>query len=119
MDLKGKPSDGVVFGPDSVQKKTENRAEQSDNPSANIVSVENGKLTNATNDRSQLTSDETTTVKVTKNKVEMAPMAHEIEPMKRDESEVDFCSSSEVSKTKTNEISGVFLNEGMRCVIIL
>jgi len=108
MKFEAIPAGNILFDRDSIGKRIENRTEQSDDPSANIVSVENGESTNVKNDRSVLTSDEISTPNISKNVV---PKAHETENMKGKPTVTLCASDSDVSKINTNGISIVICNE--------
>ena len=104
----------IIFGRDYIAKKIENRTEQSDDPSTNIVSVENGELANVINDGSLLTSDEIPTPNNLKSTASGVPKAHGAENIKGKPTEETLCASdSDVSKIHTNGISAVLFNEGM------
>lgn len=107
-------SSGIIIGRDSNGKKPENRAEQSDDPSTNIVSVENGESTNAMADGNLLTSDESSTPNNPKNIENEAPKGHETENTKDKPSKVTLSASdSNVFKTNINALSTLIFNEGM------
>ena len=109
------PAD-IIFGRDSIETtKIGNRSEQSDDPSTNIVSVENGESVNISNDESLPTCDETSIPNSSKNATESAVQkADELEKVKGEPTNVTICpSETDIAKIKTNKTSATMFNEGM------
>lgn len=95
MEFETITAGDIIFGRDSIEKKIENQTEQSDDPSTNIVSVENGESTNVMND-------------------DAVPKSHETENTKGKPTKITLCASdSDASKINTNIISAVIFTEGM------
>lgn len=101
----------LILGRDSIVKKVESKTEQSDDPSANIASVENGESASVVNDGSLPTSDDTSTSNVSKIVENVYPKAHGIEKIKGKPFEV--ASVSDASKINTNGVSDASFSEGM------
>ena len=111
MEFERMPQDNIIFGRDSIEKKTDIRTEQSDDPSANIVSVENDE---SGNDR--ILPDEMPAPNISKNAENLAEKGHE-SSVKGKQTNYLLCpSATNTSKLDANETSPLTLGEGMSSV---
>mmetsp|Transcript_20188 Transcript_20188/g.41918 ORF Transcript_20188/g.41918 Transcript_20188/m.41918 type:complete len:734 (-) Transcript_20188:673-2874(-) len=107
MEFERMPQDNIIFGRDSIEKKTDIRTEQSDDPSANIVSVENDE---SGNDR--ILPDEMPAPNISKNAENLAEKGHE-SSVKGKQTNYLLCpSATNTSKLDANETSPLTLGEG-------
>lgn len=118
MEFEAMSPGDILFRRDSIEKKIEIPIEQSDDPSTNIVSVENGEATNITNDGNLLPSDETSTLNVLKTMEETVCKVQETENMNLKPSKAAlFGSVSDTTKVSTDGVSSVVFSEGTWFVI--
>ena len=111
MEIETTTPAGILLGRDSVEKRP-NPPEQSDDPSTNIVSVENGESINTASDGILLTSDDASTSKVSKSVEDGPSLSKEnvTAEIKSIATKVTLCASkSEVS----TGVASSSVNEGM------
>ncbi len=103
----------IAAGTASSDSKNDVYAVQPDEPSANILLVQNEKSSNNANDGNKVVSRDTSTENIPENKKEVVPDVHEAESMKTDAREIAVCSTTDVSNPSTKEIPSVVSSEGM------
>ena len=118
MEFEAMSPGDILFRRDSIEKKIEIPIEQSDDPSTNIVSVENGEATNITNDGNLLASDETSTLKTSKTMEETVCKIQETENTNLKPSKAALCDSiSDTTQININGVSSMVFSEGTWFVI--
>lgn len=112
------PAD-IIFGRDSIENtKLVNRIDQSDDPSTNMVSVENGDSANDTiNDEGLPMCGETSSPESLKNETDdTIQNVHGPDNVNDEPTSIIFGSSEgNMTKNETKHISTLVLNEGMLC----
>jgi len=110
------PAD-IIFGRDSIENtKFVNRIDQSDDPSTNMVSVENGESANDTiNDEGLPMCGETSSPESLKNETDdTIQNVHGLDNVKDEPTSIIFGSlEANITKDETKHISTLVLNEGM------
>ena len=116
VDSKPTNPSFTTSDPASVELKNDDLVVQSDEPSANVLPVQNEESTNDMTDGNIDASHQLSTANVSQIREDTVPNSRETEITKGDAIKNGFCSSiNDVSKTNTNGTPGVVSSEGMCC----